>query len=103
MTHGPPLGFGDQAKRGSPGLMALAGEIKPAIIRCGCVELLETIRERVQPKYHLYGHIHEDYGVRTDGQTIFINAAYAGDDHRTSNKKAIVFDMSIPKGQTKIA
>ena len=25
----------------------------------GCAELLRTIQKRVQPKYHLFGHIHE--------------------------------------------
>ena len=25
----------------------------------GCVDLLDTIRTRVKPKYHIFGHIHE--------------------------------------------
>jgi len=100
MTHGPPLGFGDVAKRGSPGLMALAGE-PPTTIRCGCIELLKTVRERVQPKYHLYGHIHEDYGIRSDGTTTYINAAYAGDHHRPTDKKPFVFDIQLPEGHVK--
>jgi len=90
MTHGPPLGFGDIAKRKGT-----------QTVRCGCMHLLQTIRERVLPKYHLYGHIHEDYGVRTDGQTVFVNAAYAGDHHGPSDKKPIVFDMPLPEGQVK--
>ena len=101
MTHGPPLGIGDRAKRGSAGLMALAGEPVATIIHCGCVELLTAVRQRVCPKYHLYGHIHEDYGVRSDGNTIFINAAYAGDHHGPSDKKAIVFDFPLPKNHFK--
>ena len=101
MTHGPPLGIGDVASRGSPGLMALAGQPEKTIIRTGCVELLQAVRERVKPMYHLYGHIHEDYGVRTDGQTIFINAAYAGNHHGPSDKKPIVFDVALPEGQIK--
>ena len=100
MTHGPPLGFGDVAKRGSPGLMALADE-PPSTIRCGCIELLKNVRERVQPKYHLYGHIHEDYGVRSDGTTIYVNSAYAGDHHRATDKKPYVFDIALPEGKVK--
>ena len=102
MTHGPPLGIGDKASRGSPGLMALAGQPEKTIIRTGCVELLQAVRERVQPMYHLYGHIHEDYGIWTEGQTTFINAAFAGPwkgypAHSWTNKTAIIFDVPVPK------
>ena len=68
---------------------------------CGCVELLKTIRERVRPSYHLYGHIHEDYGIRSDGTTTYINAAYAGDHHKATDKKPIVFDIALSEGQVK--
>ena len=44
MTHGPPLGHGDTLQSGG---------------RSGCVNLLHTIQQRVQPKYHIFGHIHE--------------------------------------------
>ena len=44
VTHGPPLGFGDECKRGN---------------RAGCVDLLHTVQQRVKPKYHIFGHIHE--------------------------------------------
>ena len=44
VTHGPPLGFGDLCKRGN---------------RAGCVDLLHTVQQRVKPKYHVFGHIHE--------------------------------------------
>lgn len=27
--------------------------------RAGCAELLTTIQNRVKPKYHVFGHIHE--------------------------------------------
>lgn len=27
--------------------------------RAGCVELLNTVTSRVQPKLHVFGHIHE--------------------------------------------
>lgn len=44
MTHGPPLGHGDLVRTGD---------------HLGCVELLSTIQQRVRPKYHVFGHIHE--------------------------------------------
>ncbi|XP_011873254.1 PREDICTED: UPF0046 protein C25E10.12 isoform X3 [Vollenhovia emeryi] len=28
-------------------------------VRAGCVELLSTVQNRIKPKYHVFGHIHE--------------------------------------------
>jgi Icc-related predicted phosphoesterase len=48
ITHGPPLGYGDNV--GTP-----FGNV----VRAGCKDLLFTIKNRVKPKLHVYGHIHE--------------------------------------------
>lgn len=77
ITHGPPLGYGDQCKGGS---------------RAGCVQLLNEVQMRVKPKYHVFGHIHEGYGVTTDGQTVFINASSCNFYYRPVNPP-IVFDL----------
>ncbi|KAG9346926.1 hypothetical protein JZ751_005853 [Albula glossodonta] len=45
VTHCPPLGFLDWVPR--------------KMQRVGCVELLNTVQRRVQPKLHVFGHIHE--------------------------------------------
>ncbi|PNF15807.1 hypothetical protein B7P43_G10437 [Cryptotermes secundus] len=45
VTHTPPVGHGDLCCTG---------------VRAGCVELLTTVQQRVKPKYHVFGHIHED-------------------------------------------
>jgi Icc-related predicted phosphoesterase len=58
ITHGPPLGHGDLTSRGE---------------RAGCADLLDKIGE-LRPKYHLFGHIHEGYGLTRDGDTTFVNA-----------------------------
>ena len=44
ITHTPPVGYGDLCSTG---------------IRAGCVELLTSVQQRIKPKYHIYGHIHE--------------------------------------------
>ena len=44
ITHTPPVGYGDLCSTG---------------IRAGCVDLLMSVQQRVKPKYHIYGHIHE--------------------------------------------
>jgi Predicted phosphoesterases, related to the Icc protein len=44
VTHTPPVGHGDLCCTG---------------VRAGCVELLTTVQQRIKPKYHVFGHIHE--------------------------------------------
>jgi predicted phosphodiesterase len=49
ITHGPPLGYGDQCVNG---------------LKSGCRELLNNIQSREDPpRVHIFGHIHEDYGL----------------------------------------
>lgn len=79
ISHGPPIGHGDLCIHG---------------IRTGCVELLTTIQNRVKPKYHIFGHIHEGYGVTTDGATKFINASTCDIMYNPVNLP-IVFDLEI--------
>ncbi len=81
MTHGPPLGHGDKCQGGA---------------RAGCSELLSTIQERVKPKYHIFGHIHEGYGITTDGVTTYINASSLNTSYQQVNEP-IIFDCPIPK------
>ena len=78
MTHGPPLGYGD---------LCLEKH------RAGCVNLLETV-ERIAPRYHVFGHIHEGYGVTTNNKTTFINASSCNRAYDKFNLNApIVFDL----------
>jgi predicted phosphohydrolase len=50
MSHGPPFGIGDKCENGNKNV--------------GCVQLLNAIESRVRPQFHVYGHIHEGYGLR---------------------------------------
>lgn len=85
VTHGPPAGHGDIVKSG---------------IHVGCVELLNTVQKRIKPKYHVFGHIHEGYGVSSDGHTTFINAAGCTKGYKLLNPP-IIFDLPLPPGQSK--
>jgi Icc-related predicted phosphoesterase len=59
ITHGPPLGYGDLTSHGE----------------CvGCADLLESVRQK-RPKLHIFGHIHEGYGMMQNEHTTFINAS----------------------------
>ncbi|XP_059382566.1 metallophosphoesterase MPPED2 [Carassius carassius] len=81
MTHGPPLGFRDWVPK--------------ELQRVGCVELLNTVQRRVRPKLHVFGGIHEGYGIMTDGYTSFINASTCTVSFQPTNPP-IVFDLPNP-------
>lgn len=61
ITHGPPSGLGDRAWDGRA---------------TGCEDLLAAL-ERVRPRAHLYGHIHEDGGAWRCGSTLCMNVTIA--------------------------
>lgn len=69
ITHGPPSGILDRTISGS---------------NAGCGDLLKKI-ELIKPKYHLFGHIHEAYGVYETAHTTFINGSILDEDYRISN------------------
>lgn len=59
LTHGPPKGILDKTFQG---------------LDVGCEMLLQRIEE-IQPKYNIFGHIHEAYGQVTKNNIHFINAS----------------------------
>lgn len=69
ITHGPPMGIGDLCDHGA---------------RVGCEDLLETVR-RIRPKFHIFGHIHEDHGQWHEAGTTFINACTCNLAYRAVN------------------
>jgi Icc-related predicted phosphoesterase len=50
---------------------------------------------RVQPKVHIFGHIHEAYGEHQTKQTHFVNACNC-DIYYRCVQKPIVVDLEIP-------
>jgi len=60
ISHCPPLGIRDVNSHGQ---------------MCGSELLLKHVVERIKPRYHIFGHIHEAYGVVTNGTTTFANAS----------------------------
>jgi Icc-related predicted phosphoesterase len=70
VTHGPPHGIGDLV-RGR---------------HTGCLELLKRVHE-VKPTLHVFGHIHEGYGIyqSEEMETIFANAAHMDGDYSPVN------------------
>ena len=77
MTHGPPFGYCDRNVRGNQ----------------GCNALLKEVTERIQPKLHVFGHIHESAGMQTNGTTIFANAAICNTPRDLPCQQPIVIDF----------
>ncbi|CAG0883245.1 unnamed protein product [Cyprideis torosa] len=85
MTHGPPVGHCDFAANNQ---------------YAGDVNLLYEVQNRVKPKIHVFGHIHEAYGLSTDGNTIYINAATCNRGLRPI-RPAVYFELELPPGRSK--
>jgi Icc-related predicted phosphoesterase len=69
ITHGPPFGKLD----------ANINQYKT-----GCEDLLKKV-EKIKPKYHIFGHIHEAYGMLETTQTSYINASILDEHYRIKN------------------
>ena len=81
LTHGPALGHGDRCSSGH---------------RAGCEDLLAQVQARLLGcKLHACGHVHEGYGVTTDGRTLYANASSCTHQYRPTNAP-IVLDLPTP-------
>ena len=74
VTHGPPFEILDQVPSGE----------------CvGCEDLLRRI-EVVRPKLHVFGHIHEGYGVMESDHTLYVNASSCNGDYELVNQPIVI-------------
>lgn len=69
ITHGPPFGILDEAGAGK---------------HVGCQHLRDRV-DVVQPKFHVFGHIHYAAGYFDNGTTKFINAACCNEQYYPIN------------------
>ena len=76
VTHSPPFGVMDVTWRGD---------------RVGCEDLAREL-ERIRPRLHVFGHIHEAYGVVERDGTIYVNAS-ACDARNALRNTPIVIDL----------
>jgi Icc-related predicted phosphoesterase len=72
VTHGPPYGIFDKN---------LDGHL------VGCEELRKAVQERIKPRIHCFGHIHEGGASMTeiDGTT-YVNCSYVDVQYRPVNR-----------------
>jgi Calcineurin-like phosphoesterase len=86
VTHGPPYGRGDVTLHSG---------------HFGCKNLLQEIQERVKPRLHICGHIHEGYGTTYDGYTLYVNASTLDIGYEAVNP-VIVIDLPHDKSKPAI-
>ncbi len=75
ITHGPPAGILDRVARGGMGV--------------GCPFLAARI-DRVCPKLHVFGHIHESYGRLNVGKTTYVNASILDLSYKIANAPQVL-------------
>lgn len=76
ITHGPPFGILDQVSKDE---------------HVGCANLRIKVDE-IKPKLHVFGHIHESYGMKQISSTCFVNASIC-DTNYFANRPPLVFDF----------
>ena len=78
ITHGPPNEVRD-----------FVNNWRQPVRNVGC-ELLRYRVEEVNPLLHVFGHIHEAYGVANIKDTLYVNASTCTEGYRPTNKPIII-------------
>lgn len=91
ITHGPPNGILDEVRREDWRMNHETGdpEIVKTLEHTGCEELIKKIRE-VKPELHLFGHIHEGYGLKCEDGVTFSNASVMDERYQQVNSPRIL-------------
>lgn len=84
ITHSPPYGIMDGVNRSRSSFFR-------ELEHCGSKSLMkELFSERIRPKLHIYGHIHQGYGhvskMLDYPYTQFVNCAHMDGDYEPVNK-----------------
>lgn len=75
VTHGPPFSILDRVTRGDENV--------------GCVDLKQRVLS-AKPRFHVFGHIHEGYGIHVTPETTYINAAVLDERYQMVNPPVVV-------------
>jgi len=77
ITHGPAMGIRDY--------------IKDQKVNVGCEELeIKVKHELLELKLHVFGHIHDSHGKRTEGDTTYVNASICTEQYVPKNPPIVV-------------
>lgn len=74
ITHGPPFGILDKTIHGK---------------HVGCKALLMRVNQ-INPKLHVFGHIHEEHGILKTKSTTFVNASLLNEKYQYVNNALVL-------------
>lgn len=78
LTHGPAMGILDEIK------------IDDGIKHVGCIEMLNRVNCLKDLKLCVFGHIHQEYGIKKEDFRLFVNASICNENYMPINKPIIV-------------
>ena len=90
ITHGPPHGLLDTLRR-----MTISDEKGRPVygeecVHLGCEDLYQSVMAK-KPKNHVFGHIHDGYGMLQIDGTTFVNASICTEQYRPINKPIVIY------------
>jgi len=80
ITHGPPFGILDKT----------VDHYERLGQHVGCQELRARVRH-IKPKVHVFGHIHNQYGLATVEGTTFINASVCNEKYQPVHEPICIY------------
>lgn len=81
VTHGPPYEILD---------LAPVNRINPIPRNVGCERLKERIKSLKKLTHHIFGHIHNDYGIKQIDGITYINASICNEAYQPLNEPIVV-------------
>jgi Icc-related predicted phosphoesterase len=75
VTHGPPKNILDTTYKGH---------------NVGCADLMNTINTLTELKLHVFGHIHEAFGIHVQNNCTFVNASVLDRKYKKSFEPVVV-------------
>jgi predicted phosphodiesterase len=89
ITHGPPSGILDMTSSGQ---------------HAGCSQLVDEVMNRVRPRVHIFGHIHETYGIEKRDEIVFVNASTCTYNYKPTNPPVeFIIPIIVSTGDTEEA
>jgi Icc-related predicted phosphoesterase len=91
ISHGPPKGYLDRTRD-------MASHKR---IHVGSQSLTRHVRERIKPRVHAFGHIHDEMGIKNfgtvlDGGILFVNCSCCDQSIQLENHGIVIeFDSTI--------
>ncbi|KAI0983101.1 hypothetical protein GJ496_009403 [Pomphorhynchus laevis] len=88
LTHTAPFGYGDRVVESNSSFYKDGASLCKLV---GCRYLLDKVKE-INPKFHVFGHIHEGHGIYSSSNTVFINCAICDKEYQPT-QYPIIFDF----------